>query len=375
MRATLSGSELAAAVGWIARLVPNRPAVPALGGVLIIADDDGLRLRATDWETFGQVRAKGAVTEPGQALVSARLLGAVAKATAKAADVEITTVDGRLLVAVGRTSWTLPVIPSDEYPTFADAGAPVAEMDGADLASVLARVLPAADKEGAAPLHCGVVLTSAGDCLYVTTTDRYRLADACVPWRPVNPEAELELQLTAGLLEFASKAGGSGPVTLGATGELVSFTSSTHSVIGRQLGQELPKMRRLIPQGERPGWATVVAADLVGAINDVNAVAESALPVRLLFTEEELELTLTETSGEAVAAVALTGSGGRLPELFVKAQYLLEAVRCAGTEQVWFGFDTTPTKPVLIMPVGADGEPEPGYTHLVMGRRRPTGAQ
>lgn len=374
MKVTLTGAEFAATAGWICRMVPAKTPVPVLSGVLLSADDDGLRMRATDFDTYGQVRAKAVTRDHGEALVSGRLLGAVAKVAAKSSDVEIVCDGPVCTVTAGRSSWTLPTIPKDEYPTWAEAGDAIAQIDGAVFAAALARVLPAADKEGKSPLHCGVLLTG-GEDLIVTTTDRYRLGDATVAWTPVG-DTDVELQLGAPLLEFASKTGGSGPVTIGTTGQMVSFASETHTIVGRMLAEELPRMRQLIPTSERPGWATIDVAELVDAINSANAVADTGMPLRMEFTEEELTLSLAETIGQSVAAVPVTGCGGTLPApLYLKAQYVLDAIRCCGSEQVWFGFDTTPTRPVLVLPLGDDGEPEPGYTHLVMGRKPPAGQQ
>ena len=49
--------DFADAVAWVARILPSRPTVPVLSGVLLTGSDDGLLISGYDYEVSAEVRA------------------------------------------------------------------------------------------------------------------------------------------------------------------------------------------------------------------------------------------------------------------------------------------------------------------------------
>ncbi len=75
MKVRVERDVLADAVTWTARSLPARPPVPVLAGLLLQATEDGvLQLSAFDYEVSARVEVPADVSEPGEALVSGRLL-------------------------------------------------------------------------------------------------------------------------------------------------------------------------------------------------------------------------------------------------------------------------------------------------------------
>ena len=60
-------------------MLPARPPVPVLTGVLLVAVPDGLQLSAFDYEVSARVEVPAEITEPGVALVSGRLLADISR--------------------------------------------------------------------------------------------------------------------------------------------------------------------------------------------------------------------------------------------------------------------------------------------------------
>ena len=100
MKFRVAREDFAESVAWVARSLPSRPPVPVLGGVLLVADEDGLTVSGFDYEVSAQMRVAAEVAGPGQVLVSGRLLADITKALSnKPVDV---SVDGtRVLIACG----------------------------------------------------------------------------------------------------------------------------------------------------------------------------------------------------------------------------------------------------------------------------------
>ena len=74
MKFSTSSQELLAQLQTVARVASTRSAIQALSGVQIVADGDGVELRATDMEVGLRVPLRAEVVRPGEAVLPARLL-------------------------------------------------------------------------------------------------------------------------------------------------------------------------------------------------------------------------------------------------------------------------------------------------------------
>ena len=79
MKFRVERDAFADAVAWTARSLPSRPTVPVLAGVLLTAGEDGLSVSAFDYEVSAQADVAVTIAEPGQALVSGRLLADITR--------------------------------------------------------------------------------------------------------------------------------------------------------------------------------------------------------------------------------------------------------------------------------------------------------
>ncbi|BBZ25712.1 hypothetical protein MMAD_00070 [Mycolicibacterium madagascariense] len=71
--------DFADAVAWVARILPTRPTVPVLSGVLLTGSDEGLTISGYDYEVSAEVRVAAEIATPGSVLVSGRLLSDITK--------------------------------------------------------------------------------------------------------------------------------------------------------------------------------------------------------------------------------------------------------------------------------------------------------
>ena len=74
MKFRVERDAMADAVSWAARSLSTRPTVPVLAGLLLSVDNDSLSVSGFDLEASTEVDLPVAAAEPGQALVSGRLL-------------------------------------------------------------------------------------------------------------------------------------------------------------------------------------------------------------------------------------------------------------------------------------------------------------
>ena len=170
MKFRLERDVLADAVAWAARTLPSRPSMPMLAGLLIDAAPGGLTLSSFDYEVSGRVAVAADVDEPGRVLVSGRLLADIARAL-PSATVTVTSEGSRVEVRCGRSSFTLPTLPVDDYPALPDMPGSTGTIDGPTFAAAVAQVATAAGRDDTLPTLTGMMLDQG-----TASEDKYALA-------------------------------------------------------------------------------------------------------------------------------------------------------------------------------------------------------
>ena len=367
MKFRVERDVLADGVAWSARALPNRPSIPTLSGLLLSADEKDLTLSGFDLENAAQVHVDATVDEPGRVLVSGRLLADIARSLPNQ-PVVFATEGSRIELQCGRSSFVLPTLPVDEYPTLPAMPDPVGSVGGELFAAAVSQVAIAAGRDDTLPMLLGVRVEISDSRVTLAATDRYRLAVSEFTWRPDQPGFEGAalvpakiLADTAKLLAHAKEV--SVAYAPGSAGEgLMGFSGDGRRTTTRLLDGEFPKYRQLLPE-ESSTVTTVDKAALVEAVKRVSLVAERNTPVRLTFSGDEVALQ-AGSGDEAQATEALEGSTtGDVIEIAFNPHYLLDGLGAIESTDVKFSF-TGSTRPAVLTP--ASGESVDSYKYLLM---------
>lgn len=367
MKLRVERDVLADGVTWAARALPNRPSIPTLAGLLIDASADDLTLSGFDLENGSQVQIDCAVDEPGRALVSGRLLADISRSLPNQ-PVVIATEGSRVELQCGRSSFVLPTLPVDEYPSLPGMPTPVGSMAGVDFAHAVAQVAVAAGRDDTLPMLLGVRVEISDSNVTLAATDRYRLAVREFTWRPDQPGFEGAalvpakiLADTAKLLASASQV--SVAYAPGNAGEgLMGFEGDGRRTTTRLLDGDFPKYRQLLPD-EASTVSTVEKGSLIEAVKRVALVAERNTPVRLTFSGEEVALQ-AGSGDEAQATEIIEGTtDGDAIEIAFNPQYLLDGLTSIDTDEVKISF-TGATRPAVLTPASPSGKDR--YRYLLM---------
>jgi DNA polymerase-3 subunit beta len=362
--------ELAEAVAWAARSLPQRPPVPVLAGLLVEVEDDVLRLSGFDYEASARVEVPAQVSEPGRALVSGRLLADISRSL-PSRPVDVSTDGAKVLVACGSSRFALLTLPVEDYPALPDMPSASGTVAGPTFASAVHQVSIAAGRDDTLPVLTGVRVELDGERITLAATDRYRLAVRELAWSPEQSGLTAVALVPARTLAETAKALAADPkvtvaLAAGATGEgLVGFEGNGRRTTTRLLDGEFPKYRSLLPS-ESASVATVETAAFTESVKRVALVAERNTPVRLTFTDGALTLE----AGAGDDAQATEGLDAQLEgediQIAFNPGYLLDGLGAMGTSHVQLSF-TTPTRPAVLAPrtepdVPADGS----YRYLLM---------
>lgn len=366
MKIRVERDSLADAVAWSARTLPNRPSLPVLAGLVVEAQGDSVSLSGFDYEVSTRATLDADVETAGKTLISGRLLSDIARSL-PAQPVVMSLEGNRVTITCGRSSFTLPTLPLEDYPTLPAMPDSSGNIDAALFGHAVNQVAVAAGRDDTLPTLTGIRVEVDGTSIVLAATDRYRLAVRELEWNPADSRMQVELLVPAKTLADTAKSLSGGTdvsLSLPPEGErLMGFEGSNRRTTTRLLDGEFPKYRSLLPN-ESSTHATVDTPALIEAVKRVALVAERNTPVRLTFSHSEVALR-AGTGDDAQAEESLEAAiEGDDIEIAFNPGYLLDGLSAIDAPQARFAF-TQATRPAVIVGVNDDG-PLTAYQYLLM---------
>lgn len=368
MKIRVERDTLADAVAWAARTLPSRPPLPVLACLVLTATESGLTLSSFDYEVSSRVEVGADLDEAGVVLVPGRLLADIARSL-PAAPVTVQSDGTRLAITCGRSSFRLPTLPVEDYPSLPPMPASSGSISGASFAAAVAQVAVAAGRDDTLPTLTGIRMEFDGSTITLAATDRYRLAVREFTWDPASPDVSAQILVPARTLADTAKSlAGVDEVVIalasGGSGDgLVGFEGDSRRTTTRLLDGEFPKYRSLLPS-ESSAVATIETAELIETVKRVALVAERNTPVRLAF--DGSEVTVRAGAGDdaqADEAVECSLEGDPIDIAF-NPSYLLDGLTAVGAATTRFSF-TQATRPAVLTAV-SESDQAPDYRYLLM---------
>jgi DNA polymerase-3 subunit beta len=372
MKFRLERDVLADAVTWAARGLPARPPAPVLAGVRITATTENgglLSLASFDYEVSSRVEVVSEVDTPGEVLVSGRLLADISRLL-PGKPVEVGLEGPRAIVRCGSSTFTLPSMPLDDYPTLPPMPQRTGAIGAGLFAEAIAQVAVAATRDETLPLLTGVRMEIENDKLTLLATDRYRLAIRQLTWNPAASELSSVALVKAKTLQEVSKAFAHTEevviaLSSGPGSDIIGFESGGRHTTSLLIDGDYPAVRKLLPS-ESTISAVVAVPALIEAVRRVSLVAERNTPLQISFTEGEATLNAgTGDEAQASEVVEALFVGEDIAVAF-NHTYLLEGLNVMNAPFVRLSL-THPNKPVLFQCQDSlDGAPMGDYQYLLV---------
>lgn len=372
MKLRVAREDLADAVAWVARSLPNRPPVPVLGGILLEVTGDTLVVAGFDYEVSTRAEVSVDAQEGGRVLVSGRLLNEITRAL-PAKPVEISADGARVSITGGSAKFSLPTMPVDDYPPLPSMPDTSGTVDAGSLAEAVTQAVIAAGRDDTLPMLTGIRVEIEGERLTLAATDRFRLAVRELSWTPGAPDVSTAVLVPARTLADAAKSLGSGTVTVGLGDGLLGLEAGGRRTTVRLLDVEFVKYRSLLPTSSTT-TVDVRVSELGEAIKRVALVADRGHHLRMQVTDGLLALTAGgDDEGRAEEELQVEADGAELLIAF-NPSYLLDGLGVLHTDRVRLAF-TTPSRPALMLPLSADDGDQQDisqdYRYVVMPARLP----
>ncbi|MFM6966226.1 MAG: DNA polymerase III subunit beta [Rhodoluna sp.] len=360
MKFQVNKDVLSEAVSFAVRLLPQRTTLPILGGILIEADANALRLSVFDYEVSAQAEIVAKVETSGRVLVSGRLLSEIASKLPNA-PVEFSTDGSKVVVSCGSTKFSLLTMPVEEYPTLPEIPAISGTITGEAFANAVHQVAVAASKDDVTPVLTGVQLEAGEKTISFVATDRYRVALREAAWQS-NPAGVGAVALVPArtLQEVAKTFGNQGEISVSITKsddrEMIAFKANNRSVTSLLLKGNFPPVKSLFPDNIE-NYAVIATQDLIDSTRRVSLVLERESPLRYGFDEGSVSLEATGNETAQASENISAELSGKEIVVSLKPQFLIDGLAGVHSEFVKIAFtnNDNPNKPgpVLISSHGS----------------------
>ncbi len=365
MKFTVEREKFLKALQRVNNIVSSRSMLPILSNVLLAAEDNKLKLTATDLEIRIDTAVDAVVAKPGVTTLPAKKLLALAGCFA-GKDVEVES-DGNhhAQIVCGSSRFKLLGLPADDFPEMADFE-PVREikMQEAVCRRMLNMVSYAVSVEDSRKALTGVLFAVQENQVTFVATDSKRLAiqensleffsgtpgEAIVPIKAVN---ELKRMLE-----------GESPVSIRIGEKLCRVESANFVMTSRLVDGNYPNYRKVIPQ-DFSAAVEINAAKLRAKIETVGlALPDMSGCVVLSFADNKLTLNASSNEvGEGSDVIDIEYTGAPI-EVTFNPKFFDDPLKICSVEKVKIHFNAAdPLNPVSM-------EGDPGFLYVIMPIRR-----
>ena len=352
MKFSCDKKQFAEAVAGVSKAVTPTSAVPVLQGVLIRAEGFRLELTGYDLEMAITTSIEANVTEPGDIVLTAKLLGDMLRSLSS--DEVSVSGDDTLAVTItgGITEYNMMGMAAADFPELPSPGADFAfEIDAAEFEGMVSTTIYAVSTDDKKPAHTGeLVSVEQGEVTFVAL-DGFRLA---ISKHPIMTDRKIDIVVPAKAMNEAARLMGSCEenIKVDANNRYIVFSAGKYTLMSRLIEGEFLNYRTVVPEGYKTK-VTVDVTEFEKAIERCSVIITERLknPLRITFGEDisiRCQTPLGRVNDQLPAEIE-----GEAIEIGFNYRYLLDALRNSGTDRVVLEISGA-LSPVKVMPAEGD---------------------
>jgi DNA polymerase-3 subunit beta len=356
MKATLERAALLKGLGHVHRVVERRTTIPILSNVLLQAEGDRLRLKATDLDLEVTEELPAEVAQKGATTLPAHTLYDIVRKLPDGAQVSLASVGdaGQLELRSGRSRFTLQALPESDFPSLSAADLGFAfTLPAGDLRRLIEKTQFAISNEETRYYLNGIFMhaveVEGHMMLRAVATDGHRLARVEMP-APAGaagmPGIIVPRKAVAEVQKLVEDATQDVKVELSAT--KVRFTLGDVVLTSKLIDGTFPDYMRVIPAGNDK-HLVVECEPFRNAVDRVSTISsERGRAVKLAMSDGRLTLSVTNPdSGSAVEELEVDYGASAL-DIGFNARYLLDITQQLDSDTALFKL-ADPGSPTLIL--------------------------
>ena len=361
MKVICARKDLNEGVQTAARAVSARTSLPILGHLLITAEDDKLRIAATDLEIGMECIVEANVQEPGSLTVPARYMSEVLNALPET-DVALSVDESHAVsIKCATSDFSILGLPPEEFPMLPEVKEEVSFVIERDvLREGVRRTSFAIGVDESRAILTGILMQVTEAGLKLVSTDTHRLCVLDCPL--VESRGEVNAIVPGRAMNELSRIvpEGEGTVSVGISSSQVKFKVGDTVLISRLIEGQFPNFEKVVPT-EHNKKLIIPREQFEASLKRVAIVARENSN-RAVIVAEDGKLTITAESGvvgKAHEEVEIVKEGEDTKMAF-SARYLLDVLAVVDTEAMEMEL-TGEVNQALLRPQGQDE-----YLYVVM---------
>ncbi|MEE1045199.1 MAG: DNA polymerase III subunit beta [Olegusella sp.] len=336
MRFSVSQSALDVALSVVSKGMATATTIPTLSGIYMKAADGVLEFQTTDLTISIRHKTAANVEEPGEAVVSGKILTSIVKTLPDAAVTFESQLHG-VQITCDKSTFRLTSLEPADFPEFPDFALDRSvELPSETLSRMVNKVYRVTSKDTARPILHGVQLTVENNTIRLVATDSYRLAvcDTHVdtagveePFCAIVPGSTFHEVL--GLPSMTDK------VLIGTTDNQVVFVFGNTTFISRRIEGNFPNYKQLLT-GSCSTTVKIPTAAFAGALKRVSVIATANPSVRFEVDAAAGVMTLAASApdqGESSETINVDAEGNDVT-IALNHRYVSDCVGAATDAEV-----------------------------------------
>jgi len=292
MNISIEKKILSEAVYKVARFAERKSAtLPALSSILILAGDDGIKMRATNLETGIDLNIEGKITTDGVVAIPATVLQQIAGSITGEGTITLEHTGDIVTITSGSSKSSIKTVPYDDFPSipFPENPKNTITLTGVLLRSLFSSIASCASASTVRPELASLYLGVEGGILTVVATDSFRLAEKKIPLTNKGLQGKFLIP-AKNALEIA-QALPDDEITISFDEHQCAFVGSQGMIVSRLTSATYPDYKQIIPK-DRVVEAVVLRKDFETALKRTTIFSDSFQKVSLSFDPKRNTLAL-----------------------------------------------------------------------------------
>lgn len=334
--------------------------LPVLSSILILANEEGIKMRATNLEVGIDLKIEGEVKSHGVVAIPATLLQQIASSFTNEGSVVLEHIGDNITLTGSTGKSSIKTIPYDDFPSIPFPENPKNRiiLPGVLLRNLFTSISSCASLSTVRPELASILLSIEGSILTAVATDSFRLAEKKIPLSHKGTQGKFLIP-AKNALEIA-QALPDDDIIVSFDENQCAFVGNTGMFVSRLTNATYPDYRQIIPK-ESIVEALVLRKDFEAALKRTTIFSDAFQKIRIRFDPKKNTFSLFAKNidiGESLETLSSQIEGGSL-ELSFNYRYLSAILSLTGAESLSF-VAVGIGRPLIIKGVG-----DPSLLYLV----------
>ena len=366
MKIVCEKDKLSKAISSVVKGVASKTTMPILEGILIMTNDNELKLTTYDLEIGIEYVMDCDVQEQGSTVVNAIMFSEIIRKLPDT-EINITLNDNHLLVIECEGSlYKLATMNPEEFPELPKIDIEDSiELEQNTLKSMIRKTIFAVSSEDNRPIFTGCLFEIKENKLNVVAVDGFRLSlksnflqeksndfSAVIPGKTLNEVNKI-------ILDSFDK------IKIGVAKNQALFEMENCKIVTRLLDGEFLNYSSVVPSN----WETRIRVnknDLQNCFERISLISASSMekekkyPVKVMIEIGKITISCTNQTGDAKEELYVSTEGKNL-EVGFNPKYFLDALKVIEDEEIFVDFGSS-ISPCVIRPTDEIGD----YTYMIL---------